>query len=255
MIGHAILPLSPHIANIKNHSDMAIKFGFPVIAGIYMFFTYILLIGSIILLIPFINKDLKSLLFKLSIAISAIWFIGFFEPLFMDEQYLYLLIMAINDSIPTFLLIFFIAKYSKIFQNNSNEKNKNNNLISTLLPAIIIIISFVGIRLISYYLIKMKSIITDRPIETILWTVLFGILIGSIYTIYQKMEYKTYWFPKAFRFAVIFFGINWTMYNFFVIILLRESFADFLLYRAIFDIFAIFIGISLGELLKNKINS
>ena len=99
LLGHALLPVAPHMDNINNHSFIAIKFGFPIVAVVYTIFTYILLIISICLIIPFV-KNFKSSLFTLSISLGLLWFLGMFEALFPEETYLDLLILAINDSIP-----------------------------------------------------------------------------------------------------------------------------------------------------------
>ncbi|MBU4319377.1 MAG: hypothetical protein KKF30_19120 [Proteobacteria bacterium] len=173
-----------------------------------------------------------------------------FVPLWPESPYHF----ESDLAIPVFLVIFLIAKYPKSFQNDSTveDKDENNKTILIFYPLVTIIFSFMGVRIIGYYILKMTSRISDLPFEIISWTFFMGLLIGIMYIMYQKIERRTLWLHRVIRFTFILFGINWIMFNIFVPLLLRESFIDFLIYRAVFDIFAVFIGVSLGELLKNK---
>jgi hypothetical protein len=249
-LSHIFLPAPLNIADINNHSELALKFGFPLVAAAYTFLVSIILVLSICLVIPFI-RDFKKSMFKLTLFLGLLWFIGFFEAIFSEETYLDLLILAIGDSIPAFLLVFLIAKYSINIHDDFKTEGKlhENDIKYRIISVFAITISFTIVRLIGYYIINMKSRIDDMAVGIFIWTVLMGLLIGLEYIMYQKMDCNGLWIHRVFRFVIILFGINWIIFNLFVPLLLNEPYMEFIGYRGILDIVSVFVGAMGGKII------
>lgn len=244
-LSHTIPPPAPHVADFNNHSGLALAFGFPIVAAIYTFLVSIVLVFSICLIVPYINEFKKTMI-SLAVFFGLLWFFGMFEALFIDETYKDLLIIAITDAIPAFIIVFLIAQYTQpISQAIKTSDITNNKSKYEFVTILTILITFTIGRLIGYYILNMSSRISDMNVGIIIWTSVMGLLIGAGYIMFRE--------HIRLRFVLILFGTNWLMFNLFVPLLLNEPFLDFIGYRGILDVVSVFTGALSAEYIRKMV--
>lgn len=119
--------------------------------------------------------------------------------------------------------------------------------------SVILIITaiYVLMRYFSYTVLQIESSFPTRPLATFLWTAGMGCWIGVMYLLIGGGIRNETPFRQAVVFGGLVFGINWIIYNLFVLLFIRASVLD-LLSRAVFDALAIMIGVFVSSFFTRK---
>jgi len=114
-------------------------------------------------------------------------------------------------------------------------------------PAILIIpVIYVLARYFSYTLFQIESSYTTRPLATFLWTIGMGYWIGIMYLLVGRSAWHGNPVKRALVFGGLVFGINWLIFNLFVLLFIKVPLSD-LLFRSLFDSVAIIAGVYLSS--------
>lgn len=215
-----------------------------------VFFIYGTLTYFIISIIFFVinNRMAGTKLFKgLKIAFiyASVWVIFLLEPLphAANTSIIELISYPLADGIA--LLIIGLLCGNFLFQDSQIKENKLNSI--NPFNIFIITLTFIMGRIVQYKIFNIYSLFTENPIKTILWVICTGIIIGFMFE-YLNYTIKTEnIIKKSLIFGFIYFGINLTLFNFFMPLVLQVNIIDLIVRTAIDIIF-----VSIGCFIINK---
>jgi hypothetical protein len=122
------------------------------------------------------------------------------------------------------------------------------------LPAVLIIpVIYVLMRYFSYTVLHIESSYAVRPLATLLWTAGMGCWIGVMYGLVGRNVWQEHPFKHALLFGGLVFGFNWLIFNLFALLFIDYPVSD-LVYRSVFDAFAIVIGVYISLLFQKSHN-
>lgn len=161
---------------------------------------------------------------------SFIYFIAFLEMSILFNHDLFVTILnALADTIPLFILGIVLG-----FTFSKNDADKEPIFVKKNSVVVILIFSllFVLGRYVAYLIGKMVN--TDafigayhtKPVETFLWSAIFGLSVGFLYVFIQPVIKQKSWtlYKTNLIFATFIFGIQWILYTLFFPIIIDESF-------------------------------
>lgn len=185
---------------------------------------------------------------KYGIVCSAIWIVYLLEPLPHTaplDRITYPIIDSVALLIMGVLLGLLLGK-KKSFRT---KRVKQNNIT----PVIVITVCFVIARLLQYIVIDIYSSFYNKTITTIIWTILTGFVLGCVMVWFNKYVKQQERMKKAIIVGVILFGVNLTLFNFFMPLVFNADIPD-LIMRTVIDFLAITVGcLSLDEM-EEEIN-
>lgn len=106
---------------------------------------------------------------------------------------------------------------------------------------LIITACYVAVRYFSYTVLQIESTWATRPLATFLWTAGMGAWVGVMYVLVGRGISPARPARQALFFGGLVFGINWLLFNLFVLLFIQVPLLD-LLYRGAFDSAAIVAG-------------
>lgn len=116
-----------------------------------------------------------------------------------------------------------------------------------VLPAVLLIpVVYVLMRYFSYTVLRIESSYSTRPLATLLWTAGMGCWVGAMYILVGRDMPRRSPLEQAAVFGGLVFGINWVLFNLFVLLFIEIPVSD-LLYRSVFDSLAVIIGVCLAS--------
>ncbi|KAL0213613.1 hypothetical protein RCL1_007239 [Eukaryota sp. TZLM3-RCL] len=221
---HAVLPAP--VDDIEFDSFLVRHLGFPVVAVSY----FIILFSQVAIVIHtfgrFSNMKPLEIGLRFGMALGIIYQLGMQEIVVEATHFeswgfdfvVYQIFMGLADSLPTILLCvgicYFTMNYHKeTCVSDSKKIETRHKIISILFFALTFFIQ----RTIAYNRNWVHSNIDRYPIQTLVWTFLFGTTLGSSYLLLLPVfltennfkEYTT-------KITVIVIGLNWIIFNSFI---------------------------------------
>ncbi len=186
-----------------------------------------------------------------SLAFGMLWFIALLEPLPHGSWQLpavlyYPAVDGVTLASLGLLLGIFVA---------TDSKKQSRMRLTTSLPALAVIAAtFFWGRLLSYYVFHTYSSVTTRLLDTVIWTIAFGIWIGVMYLLLKPGMAVKSQLVKAAYFGVMIFGLNIILNYMFMPILFELnswemgtlSYLD-LIVRAVVDVVFVTAGVYVYE--------
>jgi len=179
------------------------------------------------------------------LALSGMYIIGMIEASVIFPVSLFgELYTGIADSCGIVLMSLLLGKY---VADDTLNREKN---ISTTIPAIVTIpVIYVVVRYFSYTVLHIESSYTTRPLATFLWTAGMGGWIVVMYRLVGRDMWSAHSLKHAVFFGGLVFGLNWLVFNLFALLFIVVPVLD-LVYRSVFDVLAIIIGVYISSLFQ-----
>lgn len=192
------------------------------------------------------NNILKGL--KYGASCAAIWIIYLFEPLphvVPIDRITYPLADGLALLVMGLLLGLLFGKTESVVNNkiktasiaNVNSKVKYKSLI----PLLFITSCFVAGRLIQYIVLNIYSCFDSKIYETLVWCVLTGFVVAYVMTWLNKYILANSKIKKSLTLGCLLFGINLTLFNFFIPLVFTTDIPD-LIIRTVIDFASVTIG-------------
>lgn len=246
IIFHAFLPED---ANLKNTNGLLIeRFGFKAVA---IFYFCILYTHCSICVKTFGNKSSlapKEIGLRFGLGFGLLYFFGILEVVShpanpetwnYGDFLIFQSLVGIGDALPAFFMCFLTASFFINKQTIRHEKVKFQK--QNFLVVLIIATAFTIERFVCY---KFNLIINDYeilPFPCILWTFLFGIVIGCVYFLLLPIYHcNNTCMVKNLKLVALTIGINWIIFNSFIGLTHTNLMFDAIL-RSSIDIFVLFV--------------
>ncbi len=184
------------------------------------------------------TKLRKGALF--GIALGGMYLVGMMEAYVVYPVSLFgELYTGIVDGSGIALMSFLLGKY------RADDMLDGGRPARSALPAILIIsVIYVAVRYFSYTVLQIESSWSTRPLATLLWTAGMGCWCGIMYILIGRGREQATPLKQALVFGGLVFGINWLIFNLFALLFIKVPVID-LLYRSLFDTFAVITGVYL----------
>lgn len=243
---HAVVPAPVAVENLDGVLVKLI--GFPAVATGYFILLYI----QCAIAIRYICKNNRTSYMqsgiRLGISFSLIYLVAM-QEVFVEgspfaeygpEFIRYQFFMGLGDAIPAFILRIIVARFTIINHNNKTDLVKGLNKKERVYAISIITLSFITERTVAYETGIVASNCDTYTIPCYIWTALFGIVLGFIYTIlYPLISNGRNAFLMPISFSLI-IGLNWIIFNSFMGLILKNTMPQMLL-RSGLDVMVLFI--------------
>lgn len=166
-------------------------------------------------------------------AIALIWLLAMLEGVSLfGNPIINEFIVGLSDAIPVFVLSILLSKVQ-------TEKEESYHPVTFSLRQRIKTVSvFTGIflagRYIAYFSGVIQSGIQTRPLETLMWTLLMGISIGTAFVLLGNNRDERSLKHRAMKFGLLNFGLNWAAFLVFMPFMFSGFIVDVFL-RVIID--------------------
>lgn len=242
------------ISVIEPFGNIAGKIGIipSVIIMFLLSYLHLALIGYFIL-----RKRLAGNYFNAVIVgsvIGILWLYGMFEAGIIKNipQHKELL-FGISEAIPI-IILFLLISFSLKNEQSTFVKSKLSYGYR-FLTVIIFTALYMAIRYFSYSVLSIESKFIEKPLETFLWTLGNGMIIGLFYLIIYHL--RSLGKRNVFVFGILIFGIDWFLYNMFVPVFFNTSISDIFgsfILRTVMDVISVCSAVLIIEIIiKNKI--
>lgn len=246
---HALLPSPGASLSVDAFDGVLVqKFGFPIVASLYFIILYlhILIVIRTVGVQATIPKRQMGIRFGLSF--GCMYLVGMQEVVvsaspcdtYGIDFVLYQLFMGLGDAIPVLLLCVLVCGFSGIDIKDKKTKTPDKKQENKIVFAVISLLFFIE-RVVGYYVGYIDNEFQEYPIPVLIWTLVFGMVMGGIYVflspIYEDRKGNT----KNVQLLVWSVGVNWVWFNCFMGLILKGLFLKMFL-RAGLDILVITIG-------------
>lgn len=182
------------------------------------------------------SKLKKGMVF--GFAMSGVWIIGMTEAHVLLSLSLFgEIYTGIADSIGIVLMSLLLGKN---LADDTHEEKKPGK--TTFFAIMIIAVMYTMVRYLSYSILKIESSYATRPLATFLWTIIMGGWIGIMYRLIGMNISRTNPLKHSIVFGGLIFGLQWIIFNLFALLFIAVPVLD-LIYRSVFDTFAIILGV------------
>jgi hypothetical protein len=251
IIVHALLPAA---VDVSQFDSILVKwFGFPSVAVFY----FLLLFTQCAVAVRYIGlrADAAKLQtgIRFGIAFAMIYVLGMQEVVVEGSPFSnwglgfikYQFIVGIGDGIPSILLCLAIAYFTLGAREKSRPINKLQIAKGIKIIAIFAFAILVE-RMIGYESGIISSNIAAFPVPCIIWTGLFGILMGYIYVIlYPLLVFKKKHCGMPLMFAAT-IGVNWMIFNSFIGLIAKGAMPQMLV-RSGLDVAVMIIASTIAD--------
>jgi len=173
-------------------------------------------------------------------AISLLWLFAMLEGVgLFGNELVNEFVVGLSDAIPAFILgVLLGMSIDKTEERPDKERIALGTMTLTVL--IFSVVFFIG-RYIAYYTELIRSGYQTSLLFTVLWTLLMGACIGIACVGLENPRKVLSLNHRAFRFGVLFFGINWATFLLFMPFLFSDFITD-VLSRIVLDVILVTIG-------------
>ena len=234
IIGQVLIP--PGSQNVLLPSIFVENGTLPLVFSIYGFFAYsfismmFLLIGNQLSG----NKIMQGL--KYGLFCYFIWVVYLLEPLPHVSP-----IDTITYPAADGLALVVMGIMLGLMLGENKPSIKNNKSRYNIIPLINIILSFIVGRLIQYLIFGIYSSFSSKKIETLGWCILTGFVIACTLIWINKYVKQENFIKRALILGCLLFGLNLTLFNFFMPLVFDADILDLIL-RTVIDFSAVTIG-------------
>ena len=251
---HALMP-SPGASLDATEFDgiLVQRFGFPIVASVYFVILYL---HIFIVMRYFGSKSTVSNRetgWRFGLAFALIYLAGMQEVVVSASPFSeygidfvnYQLFMGLGDAIPVFLLCIIVSRFF-MKRDEKETINKKFPIKKKILLIMTITILFSIERIMGYGCGYLASDIKEYPIPVIIWTILFGVILGCAYLLVRPIYKSETGNIHTVQCVILTLGINWIWFNSFMGLILKDTIGQMLL-RSGIDVLALFIGVKLYE--------
>lgn len=251
---HALLPSPGGEMNVEDFNSLLVQtFGFPVVASSYFILLYL---HIVIVLVFYgkrteIQEKRINIGLRFGCAFALLYFVGMQEVVVSSSPFtewgfdfvIYQFFMGLGDAIPALLLciatalLFLPKNFGKVVKagNESNQIKSNQiksnqtesydieskqahsqKLNTYVIRVLLIALAFFAERTIGYYIGYIDSDIESYPVPVLVWTALFGIILGvavQLITPICVAQNKTRFCVNV---GLVIIGLNWIIFNSFI---------------------------------------
>lgn len=239
VIAIAVHALMPADTNVEDFDSILVKaLTFPVVASLY----FILLFTHCAITVSHFGKNSNLSGFNIGLrfgtSFAIMYLLGMQEVVLSASPYsewgkdffVYQLIMGISDAIPALLMCIVIGK---ITLKKNNNHNTNRHSVFHILSIVLIASTFTVTRVIGYHTGIVSSDLATYPIQTYIWTILFGLGIGIVYVLLRPIFQNEKMSVVKLSFLTI--GLNWMIFNSFIGLIFKGLIWEMIL-RSLLDI-------------------
>ncbi|MCL2764668.1 MAG: hypothetical protein FWD40_05245 [Treponema sp.] len=252
IFAHALFPAE---VNDGDFDSIFVKaLGFPVVATLYFL---ILFAHCTAVTIYFGNRSAIKISgvkigFRFGLSFALIYMIGMQEIVveaspvsywgfdFVKYQFF----MGLADALPVLFLCLIIG-YINI--SKKEEHIYKNNILNNIIFIFIIAITILITRIIGYKTGIINNNFSQYPVPCIVWTLLFGFLLGFIYVyiepFFKNMKYRNV------NIIFLTIGINWIIFNSFIGLIFKGVMPQMLL-RSTVDIVVLYFTVKTLEIIR-----
>lgn len=239
VIAIAVHALMPADTNVEDFDSILVKaLTFPVVASLY----FILLFTHCAITVSHFGKNSNlsglNIGLRFGTSFAIMYLLGMQEVVLSASPYsewgkdffVYQLIMGISDAIPALLMCIVIGK---ITLKKNNNHNTNRHSVFHILSIVLIASTFTVTRVIGYHTGIVSSDLATYPIQTYIWTILFGLGIGIVYVLLRPIFQNEKMSVVKLSFLTI--GLNWMIFNSFIGLIFKGLIWEMIL-RSLLDI-------------------
>jgi len=239
----------PGEVNIEDFDSVFVKlFGFPLVAIFY----FVILFIHCVIVMRYYGKqsDMPRLQIgvRFGLVFASLYMIGMQEIVVEGSPFKewgfafvrYQFFMGLADAIPVLLLCIIVAYFTLGKRNTIVSKKlltgKEKIKIITLIS-----IAFLIVRAIGYETGIIANNCDIYPIECYMWTIMFGIILGSSYIVLYPVFYnEKNKIVMSFKLVVLTIGLNWMIFNSFIGLIFSNVLFQMIL-RSVLDIVGFFL--------------
>jgi hypothetical protein len=191
------------------------------------------------------TKMMKGLRF--GIAFAVLCFLAIFEMcLVFGSSLVDELCTSTADGLSILLLGLLLGSLVGTDSAVPSKRMKLNQKSFIFIPLLFLIGRYFG-----YMVVNIMSAYSEKPFGTFLWTIAIGYWIAVMNWLLKETRKRSP-MAQAVRFGVMIFGIDWLIYNSFVLLFLKLSIWNVFL-RVIIDVVSITVGIGVSNKLSPKV--
>ena len=208
----------------------------PIVFTVYGIFAYSL-IASLFLLIRNRlggNRILQGL--KYGLSCCAVWIVYLLEPL-PHAAAIDRITYPLSDSLALIAMGLLLGWL--LGKNNSSAIRQKTAF--SVLPTLCVTSCFFAGRMIQYLLFGIYSSFDEKPLETVLWCLLTGIIISCVTTWLNLCIDNGNFVKRAIILGCLLFGVDLILFNFFMPLVFDADIPDLLL-RTATDILTVTLG-------------
>lgn len=128
-----------------------------------------------------------------------------------------------------------------LFSRKSNIRKGKYNWKSTAVPVLAITTLFIAGRLVQYLIFDIYSSFHTKTNETLIWCICTGLIVACSLAWLRQYIIPANKFIQAITLGLLFFGLNLTLFNFFMPLVFDANIFDLVLRTAI-DIISLSVG-------------
>lgn len=246
---HVLLPSPGATLDVSEFDGIAVHlFGFPIVASIYFVILYLHILWVIRFFAP------KSYLSNREIGIRYGLIFGFMYLVGMQEVVVsaspcdtyglsfvvYQFFIGLGDAIPVMILCLLVSAIEKKKSDIEKIIIKNNIRKNIVLVFTVAIIFFIE-RTLGYVVGYLDSDIREYPVPVLVWTFIFGVVLGGMYLILRPIYNQENKTKKVFYIMLFTIGINWIWFNCFMGLILDGLFVK-MFFRSLLDVLFVMIA-------------
>jgi len=161
------------------------------------------------------------------------------------------IVVGLSDAIPVLVMSLLLSRFS------TTGEERDRKIPSAGRQKILTVLLFAGVFLAGRYVFYVTGVLrsgyVQRPLQTLLWTLLMGAIIGVTFLLVRQSNTRSVRLQAA-RFGCMIFGINWSIFLVFMPMLFSGFLADSLL-RIVIDMILITLASLFSMLFVSRISS
>lgn len=246
---HALLPSPGGTVDVTKFNSTLVEYlGFPFVASTYFVILYIHILMVIRYFAPRATLSKKEIGIRYGLAFGLLYLVGMQEvvvsssPLetygldFVSFQFF----MGLGDAIPVLILCLLVSCFD-MKQLADKKQSFNYTIKEKVVVLSVITILFFLERVVGYVAGYVDSDIMKYPVPVLVWTLIFGFVLGCMYLLIRPIYTNTNDTKKIIQIMVLSVGINWIWFNCFIGLIIKGTFIKMLL-RSGLDVLFITIG-------------
>lgn len=246
---HALLPSPGASLSVDAFDGILVqKFGFPVVASLYFIILYLHIFIVIRMVGAKSTIPRRQMGIRFGLSFGCMYLIGMQEVVvsaspcdtYGIDFVLYQFFMGLGDAIPVIILCVLVCGFAKNDIRDKKSKSPNKKQESIIIFVVISLLFFME-RVVGYYVGYIDNELQEYPIPVLVWTLVFGMVLGGIYVFLSPIYEDTKGDTKDIQLLVWSVGVNWVWFNCFMGLILKGLFLKMFL-RGGLDILVITIG-------------
>lgn len=240
---HALMPSPGAAVNVSDFDSVLVKqFGFPIVASAYFVVLYVHILLIIKYFVPKSTLSNKEIGIRYGSAFGLMYLVGMQEVVVSASPFdtygfgfvIYQFFIGLGDAIPVLILCLIVTSINKRGLVSEKEPIKHKIKADIIIVAVVAIVFFVQ-RTIGYLVGYIESEIQEYPVPVLVWTIIFGVVLGVMYLIIRPIYNDKNNTKKIIQIVVLSIGVNWIWFNCFIGLILDGMFLK-MLSRSLIDV-------------------